>query len=179
MADGRSLLHDTDTVFFIASNQQSRLDIMRRANDLATVLVGQAITDQESGRRVRVVVGIDHEDKTVKQRRFYHAAVLPQISEQATVAGIRYTTQVWKEHFRRLYLHDRWASVRMPGAKRATPQRIRVSTEDLSIKQYSEHIDRVIAYGAADLGVVFRFRAEEREEVRWKAPKRAKQECMA
>ena len=50
-----------------------------------------------------------------------------------------------------------------------------MSTEDLSIKQYSEYLDKVIAYAADELGVVFRFLAEEREAVRWKpAPRKAR-----
>ena len=182
MADMRALMHDDDAVFFCAADQSARLEIMRRANSAASTLVDLAIADGDPGRRIRIVVGVDREDKTMKQRRFYHAAVLPQISEQATVGGIRYTAPIWKEHFRKTMLGERWESIRMPGDKRATPRRIRISTEDLSIKQYSEHIDRVIAYGASELGVVFRFRADERDEVRWvdaRARRTARVECVA
>ena len=93
--------------------------------------------------------------------------VLGQISEQAVVGGVRYDRAVWKEHMRRQFLPDRWESYRLPGAKRATPHRIRVSTEDLSVKQYSAFIDSVIDYAVRDLGVVFDFVAEEREAVRY------------
>lgn len=176
VADHRGLIADTDAVLYFAPTQEARLAVMRRANELAVTLVQQALADDEPGRRIRVVVGVDHEDMTVKQRGFLHAAVLPQIAEQAKVGGVRYVVRVWKEHFRALYLGDRWDTFELPGQfdakgrqKRAR-RKVRVSTEDLSIKQYSEYIDKVIAYGADELGVVFRFIAEEREAVRW-APK--------
>lgn len=174
MADHRGLIADTDTVLYFAATQEARLSVMRRANELAAALVQQALADDEPGRRIRVVVGVDHEDMTVKQRGFLHAAVLPQIAEQAKVGGIRYVVRVWKEHFRSTYLGDRWETFDLPGQfdakgrqKRAR-RKVRISTEDLSIRQYSDYIDKVIAYGADELGVVFRFLAEEREAVRWK-----------
>ena len=54
------------------------------------------------------------------------------------------------------------------GRQKRARRKVRISTEDLSIRQYSDYIDKVIAYGADELGVVFRFLAEEREAVRWK-----------
>lgn len=183
MAEHRGLIADTDTVLYFTATQEARLATMRRANELATALVQQALADDEPGRRIRLVLGVDHEDMTVKQRGFLHAAVLPQIAEQAKVGGIRYVVRVWKEHFRSTYLGDRWETFELPGQfdakgrqKRAR-RKVRVSTEDLSIRQYSDYIDKVIAYAADELGVVFRFLAEEREAVRWKpAPRKARAE---
>lgn len=171
----KALLHDTDQVLYFAATQDARLHVMRQANAQAAALVAQALADDAPGRRIRVVIGVDHEDKTVKQRGFYHAAVLPQISEQATVGGLLYTAKIWKEFFHRLYIGHRWESIRLPGQKRATPRRVRISSEDLSIKQYSELLDKVIAYAVTELGVSFRFIAEEREAVRWVAtPRKAR-----
>ena len=66
------------------------------------------------------------------------------------------------------------AQIVLARQKRAR-RKARVSTEDLSIRQYSDYIDKVIAYGTTELGVVFRFIAEEREAVRWKpAPRKAR-----
>lgn len=181
MADSRALLADTDTVLYFAATQAARLHVMRQANAQAAVLVDQAISDDEPGRRIRVVVGVDHEDLTVKQRGFFHAAVLPQIAEQAKVQGIRYVVVMWKEFFRAMYLGDRWETFDLIGQfdslgrQKRSRRKVRVSTEDLSIKQYSHHIDQVIAYAASELDVVFRFRAEEREAVRWVAkPRKAR-----
>lgn len=132
--------------------------------------------DRDTGEMVprtwRLVFGEDADDLTVKQRGFLHAAVFPQIAEQVRVNGERFTAEVWKEYFRRLFLPDRFVMRKLPGQKKATPQRVRISTEDLTVKQYSEHIDRVIAHAVAEFGVTFHFLAEEREAVRYRAPAR-------
>lgn len=184
MTGSKALLHDTDTVLYFAPTQEARLQAMRRANEQASVLVAQALADGEPERRLRVVVGIDQEDMTVKQRGFLHAAVLPQISEQVRMPdGTRYVVAIWKEFFRKLFLPDRFelravprwdaALGRLVQPKRATPQRVRVSTEDLSIKQYSNYIDQVIAHATTEFNVAFRFIAEEREAVQWRPARKA------
>lgn len=144
------------------------------------------------GKRVSVNIGEDEDPLTVKQRRFYHGVVLMQIAEQVRVEGQRYTMEVWKEYFRKLFLgqggyryevrkEPRWdpKQCRLVQPKRAVPVRIRVSTEDLSIKGYSELIDKVIAHAQTDLGVEFHFIDFEREEVRWKPPARKSRQTEA
>lgn len=179
----RGLVNDTDTVLYFPATQEARHRALLQANAQARVLVDQARADEAPGRRLRLVIGIDHEDITIKQRGFFHAAVLPQIAEQyRTPDGIRYVAAVWKEFFRKRFLPDRWVMHAVPRwdavrgvmvpPKRATPMRVRSSTEDLNIRQYSLHIDRVIAAAVTELGVAFEFDAEEREAVRFKAPQR-------
>lgn len=126
------------------------------------------------GKRVKIVVSED-DDITIRQRNFLHGAVFPQISHQVVVNGQRYTQDIWKEFFRKEFLGDRWEVYAMPGAKRATPHRVRNSSEDLGVRKYSEYIDRVIAHAATEWGVVFDLDPIEREAVRWK-PARARQE---
>jgi hypothetical protein len=130
-------------------------------------------------RRWRFTFGEDQEDLTVRQRGFLHAAVFPQIADQVAVDGVRYVAKVWKEYFRALFLGSRWESLRLPGQKRATPRKVRISTEDLTVKHYSEHIDKVIAHAVSEFGVVFNFDQQEREAVRWKPKKRAKPAAAA
>ncbi len=141
----------------------------------------QALSADE--KRVKFSIEEDNDPITLKQRAFLHVAVFPQIAEQHTFPdGTRYTVEIWKEFWRKRFLPDRWVMRKaikwdaelgvMVQAKRATPVRVRVSTEDLSIKQYSQHIDRVIDHAVAELGVVFRFIAEERDAVRYVAPAR-------
>ncbi len=146
--------------------------------------LAQALIRDE--KPVRFRVSEDQDDITTRQRGFLHAAVFPQIAEQYVFPdGTRFVADVWKEHFRKRFLPDKWvmefairwdaATGRMVKAKRKTPHRIRVSTEDLGIKAYSEHIDKVIDTAVAELGVVFEFRPNEREGVRYVAkPRKAK-----
>lgn len=179
----QSLIHDDDLVLTFDATQEARHAAVIRINDMARNLVelarskaaGQPADEDgvvQGPGRLRLVLGFDRDDKSARQRRFYHGVILKQISEQAVVCGVRYALEVWKEQMRRLFLPDEFVSVRMPGAKRATPQRVRVSTESLSVKQYSELIDKVMAYAVADLGVVFDVDAAEREAVRYVKPVR-------
>lgn len=192
----RALLHDDDLVVYFDPTQESRHAALLRANEIAKALVERVkakaagqVPDEDGvvpgPSRLRIVVGEDHEDKTVKQRAFLHTAVFPQIAEQARFEdGSRFVWQVWKEMFRSRFLGFRWEMKATPRwdaeqgrfviPKRKTPHKVRVSTEDLSIKQYSAYIDLVIDTAVVEYGVVFRFIAEEREAVRYVRPQRAK-----
>jgi hypothetical protein len=124
------------------------------------------------GKRVRISFGEDNDPISIKQRCFLHGPVLTQISEQAMDGGRRCTSQVWKRYFKTLILErkPKYVMVRMPGKKKATPQRVWRSTEGLSIKQYSAFIDEVIAHSVTEWSVAFRFEAGERDAVRYVRP---------
>ena len=187
---------DDDIMLVFDATQKARHAAMLRANELARAVVERAMASaagqqpDEDGvvpgpGQLRLVLGPHRQDKSTKQRGFLHAAVLPQIAEQYTFQdGTRYTAKVWKEYFRERFLGYRWETKRAirwdaktgktVQAKRATPHRIRVSTEGLNIKQYSEYIDRVIDTAVAEFGVVFVFDESQREEVRYVKPVRRK-----
>ena len=124
-----------------------------------------------NGETPLISCGPSIEPVGVKQRRFLHGPTLGQISDQARVNGQRYTTDTWKEHFRRLFLGDggfRWEVMRLPGAKRSTPRRIAISTEELGVRAYAEFTNKVIDYAALELGVAFIFTNEEQSLLRHK-----------
>lgn len=123
----------------------------------------------DNGEPVMVRVGPALEAIGVQQRRFLHGPVLSQIAEQAIVSGHRWAVDAWKEFFRRKLLGAngwRWEMQQLPGQKRATPRRIRISTEELGVRRYAEFIDEVIAYAASELDVAFHFNEGEREATR-------------
>lgn len=173
-------VHETDLVLYTVATPAAMREAMVRAFDFAKsrCYAPDDIEwiDNETGevhvRQLRIVVGPDVDPLTVKQRGFYHAAVIKQITEQARDEdGRAYEFKVWKEHLRKKFLGAnglRWESYKAPGEKRARPHAVRISTEDLSIKQYSELIDKAIAYATTELNVEFVFNLSEREEVRWK-----------
>lgn len=195
------MLHEDDIVLVFEASQEARHSAILRANEMARALVERAKAGaagqpaDEDGvvpgpRPLRLVLGFDFEDLTVKQRGFLHKVVLTQIAENYVFPdGSRYAMPIWKELFRARFLGDRWVSkkaIRWDAktrqyvqAKRATPHRERVSTEDLSIKQYSQYIDTVIDTAMVELGMVFEFRADEREGVRYRKPVRAKKAVAA
>lgn len=136
------------------------------------------------GKRVAVTVAEAEDEITIRQRGFLHAAVLPQIAEQVVMPdGTKYVAQVWKAHLKELFIPDRWDMVRQPfvidrktgtwkPSKRKVPVKRRKSTEDLSIKGYSDFIDRCIAHATTEWGVSFHFLADERDAVRYVPPAR-------
>jgi hypothetical protein len=179
VTDRRTIvLDDRDLVIYAPGTREALHAAVNRVYEVAKERAAAAgeRTDPETGevrpRIYRFTFGEDNEDVTTKQRGFLHAAVLPQIAEQAVVAGERFSAETWKEHYRRMFLPDRWVMRKLPGHKRATPQRKRVSTEDLGVRGYSEHIDRVIADAVTVHGVAFVFDTDEREAVRYRAPAR-------
>ena len=97
-----------------------------------------------------------HQDaKTDRQRRYYHGVVLKSIAEQARPNGQQFPLAVWKEHFRAEFLGFKTVTAINPLTGRKARRRVRISTEDLSVRSYSNFIDRVSAFGATELGVTF------------------------
>lgn len=121
-------------------------------------------------KRVRIEVSEDDDSLSARQRRFLHGAVLKQITEQARGDdGQQYLMIVWKEVFRARFLGSTWAT--NPMGSKYPPIEIRISTEDLGLKDYSEYIDKVIAEAATVWNVAFKFRVDEREGARYVEPK--------
>lgn len=188
------LLHDDDIVLVFDATQEARHAAVLRLNEMARAMVERARANvagqkpDEDGEipgpgRMRIVLGFDRDDKSAKQRRFLHGVVLLQIADQVVLPdGARYAMPVWKEFFRARFLPDTWESRKamrwdakkcaMVQAKRATPHRVRISTEDLSVRQYSDYIDKVIDTAVSEYGAVFDFVVAEREAVRYTRPAR-------
>lgn len=116
---------------------------------------------------VRISCGPAVEPVGIQQRRFLHGVVLKQISEQAKVDGVRFSIDIWKEHYRKRFVGAggfRWEAVRgivigedgqAHAAKHATPRRVRMSTEELGTKAYAKFIEQVIDHATVELAVVF------------------------
>lgn len=180
MADKRILLlAEDDVVLYAESSPEALHAAVLQLYSLAKTKAAAAGPERIDAdgeihtRRWRFIFGEDREDIRAKQRGFLHKAVFPQIAEQVAVEGRRYEWRIWKEQYRKEFLGHRYEMQRLPGAKRATPVRVRISTEDLkTVKAYSDYIDQVIAHAVTEYGVEFVFRHDEREAVRWKPKKR-------
>lgn len=157
----------------VVSNRMEAHEAVMQAYSIAKRLI-------DDGKRVQIQVGEDADPVSIKQRRFFHGPVLTQISEQVRVSGERYTPDVWKEYFRKLFLPDRFEMRRVPvydkaqcmlvQPKRATPYRVRSSTEELGVKKYSEHIEKVIAHAATEWAVAFKLDPREHAATRYVRP---------
>lgn len=187
MADKRTLLlAEDDVVLYADAAPDAIRGAMVQLYQLAQARCAAAGPEridadgEVHARRWRFTFGEDQEDLTVRQRRFLHGPVLGQIAEQARDEdGRAYAMPVWKEYLRAKFLGHRWESLRLPGQKRATPRKVRISTEDLTVKQYSEYIEQVLAFAATELGVVFDLDPREREAAQYRPKKRAKSAATA
>lgn len=130
-----------------------------------------------NGEAVELKVGPAEEPISIRQRKFLKDVVCKQIADQValpvfdvhgrdTGKVVRHSKEAWAEHFRREFLGYRYEMQHLPGAKRPTPVKVRISTETLGMRRYSAYTDRVIDTAVLEYGVQFVFDAEEREAVR-------------
>lgn len=180
-------VHETDLVLTCVATVESMRAAMVNAYEYAK---GRCHApddiewiDNETGevmtRQLRIVIGPDVEDRSLKQNRFYWGPVLRQISEQAVMNGARYSAEGWHEAFKREVLGFEVIKVPVAGRKRLQVYRRLRSTTDLSVKQMSEYLDQIIATATTDLGVEFVFKPQEREAVRWRRRTKKKPEALA
>ncbi len=108
-----------------------------------------------SGKRLVFKADELEDDKSIRQRRYYHGVVLTEIAEQARANGEKFPMKVWKEHFREIYLGSKWEVRIDPFTRKKVRRKVRVSTEDLGIRKYSELIEKVTAFAVTELGVQF------------------------
>ena len=106
-------------------------------------------------RQVVIEARLAEDCKTDKQRKFLHGYILMTIAQQAAPNGVKFPMQVWKEHFRSEFLGFKTVTTKNPLTGKKLRRRVRVSTEDLGVKGYSEYIDRVAAFAAVELAVEF------------------------
>ena len=179
MAEPRSiLLHDDDIMRVLAPTREALHAAASEVYELGKgrlAMNDPEMVDPETGevveRRYALVLLELRETRRLRQNRFYFGPVLRQIAEQAPGG---WTADAWHEAFKRTVLGYEVVVVRVAGKKRPVTYRRLRSTTKLSVKQFSEYIDQVLATAANDLGVVFQLDPVEREAVRWKAKKRAK-----
>lgn len=127
-----------------------------QAHKVLTSLVWPEVKAQTmAGVRLELEIRQHEDAKTDRQRRYYHGVVLKCIADQAKPNGCQYPLAVWKEHFRSEYLGHKTVTTKNPITGKKVRRRVRVSTEDLGVKGYSQLIDRVSAFAATELGVRF------------------------
>ncbi len=96
------------------------------------------------------------DEKSDRQRRYFHGVILTEIAQQATAeGGQKFPMKVWKEYFRDTYVGSKRVSFTNPLTGRKSRRLVRVSTEDLSVRRYSELIEKVTAFAVTELNVRF------------------------
>jgi hypothetical protein len=110
------------------------------------------------GKPVQITCGEMERDRSILQNRYYWAACIREISEQARINGQRYTVDAWHELFKRQFLGFEVVKVEVAGRKRAVTIRRLRSTTALKVREMSQYLDEVQSFAAAELGVRFSVR---------------------
>lgn len=105
--------------------------------------------------RVAVTLQPEEDAKTVQQNRFYWGVVLRETSEQAVIAGQKYSSEAFHELFKRQFLPRVSKRVRVAGKPRPVVTTTIGTTKGLSVKKMSAYIEQVMAFAQTDLGVKF------------------------
>ena len=105
----------------------------------------------------RLTVTVEPEDdaKTVQQGRFLWGVVYSEIAHQATIGGVRCTSDAWHCLFKRMYLPRKKVVEHVAGRKRPVVYTTIGTTKGLKVKPMSKYIEQVIAYAVTELGVQF------------------------
>lgn len=143
-------------LFFITSNRDEA-----RANLDAAYQF--CVNAWEAGKRVTWELKEEEDHVFDWRRRFYHGHVLAVIAAQARVGEKqeRFPMPVWKEYFREKYLGYKWETHLNPYTGKKHRRKMRVSTEDISDREYAALVEQVIAEASTDLGVEFEFMTYE------------------
>lgn len=116
---------------------------------------------------LEIVIQRRTEARSVSQNAKQWADVLAQISSQAWVSGKQFSTEVWHEHLKRMFLPEsydpeltrngyvKWAE--MPdGSLKCVG-----STTGLTKRGFSQYMTQIEVYAAHDLGVLFQVHNRE------------------
>lgn len=115
--------------------------------------VSKALT--QAGKPVRIQAGEDEDDRTIQQLRFYWGVLLKEMSEQASIDGVKYTPDMWHGLAKRLHLGYEIVREKVAGRKRPTVYRRLKSVGKLKQKPMAVYLEKVTAWAVTDFGVVF------------------------
>jgi hypothetical protein len=138
----------TEPLDVIVSTRQGAHKVAKLAYERAQMLIAD-------GKEVRIRAEEAESDRTLRQLRFYWGVVLKEISEQARINGDQFAAEAYHELCKRQFLGYEIKKVKVAGRKRTSVLRRLRSTTGLSVKKMSEYLEKVLAFGAVDLGVIF------------------------
>lgn len=113
--------------------------LMRVAGALSQMIVSEE-------KPLLIEVSPYSEQRTSSQNRLLHA-VLRDVAENLVVSGQRFSSEAWKEMFRRKFIGTE--EIELPGGERIERG---ISTTTLSVGQMSEAIDLFLAWLASEHG---------------------------
>ena len=104
----------------------------------------------DRGEHLRLIVTSDEKKRNIQQNRYYFGPVLKAIAEQTWLDGAQFSKKAWHIHYA-----EKFAPVEeipLPGGKVKVQ---RVSTADMSVGEFSNYTNLVMADAATEFGVEF------------------------
>jgi hypothetical protein len=83
-----------------------------------------------------------------RQRGYYWAVVLEEVSQQVDVGGVKYTKDAWHEYGKREFLPRKTKKVKVAGRRRPVVTTVIASTNDLSVRRMGMYLERWMAFAA-------------------------------
>lgn len=117
---------------------------------LMALLRGQTGPSAAAGRPLHVVVTEHENDRLEQQIKFYWAAVMRSIADQAWVEGRRFPKEVWHEEMAIRFLPGK--EVVLPSGE-VVVKRASIARGQISVRAMAKYTQEVMAYAATDLGV--------------------------
>jgi hypothetical protein len=99
---------------------------------------------------LRLIVTADEQKRNAEQNRYYFGVVMRAIAEQAWVNGRQFSKDVWHEHFARK--HGVMEEMTLPTGEIIVRRK---STTEMSVGEFSNYTNLVMADAAQEFGVEF------------------------
>jgi hypothetical protein len=110
--------------------------------------IGEQLTQ---GRELVVEARLLEDDITQRQRGYFHAVLLAELSEFVRPGGVKHAPEVWKTYLKEKFLGFKVVTSLDPITGKTRRLRHRISTESLGIRGYAAFIDQCVAFAATDL----------------------------
>jgi hypothetical protein len=105
----------------------------------------------ERGTPLRLILTTEERKRTLEQNgRYWSKAVLGAIAEQVWIDGKQYPEEVWHEEFAERYCPR--IEITLPSGQIFSRRK---STSEMTVKEFSEYVQRVEVHAATQLGVEF------------------------
>ena len=95
-----------------------------------------------------LIVTTAEEKRRAQQNKYYWSCVIRSIADQAWINGSQYSAEAWHEQMARTY--GQFKDVTLPDGEVVVK---RLSTTEMSVKDFAKYTEQVTIYGATELGI--------------------------
>ena len=131
------------------------VETIEEAHNWCKLIYDVAKAEIRNGKKIQITCDEAGDIRSLLQNRWYWGPFLGDISEQASIGGIRYTKDMWHEYGKREFLPRAVKRTKVAGRKHPVVTRSLGSTSALSVRKMADYLERYMAFAVTDLGVQF------------------------